>query len=132
MRIAVTYDNGEVFQHFGHTAEFKIYEVNGENQIVRTDVIGTGTSGHSALSGMLSAIGVTVLICGGIGGGAQLALGRAGIKIFGGVKGNADKAVEDYLGGKLNYDPEAKCDHHDSHGGDHECGEHGCGENGCH
>lgn len=132
MRIAVTYDNGEVFQHFGHTAEFKIYEVNGENQIVRTDVIGTGTSGHSALSGMLSAIGVTVLICGGIGGGAQLALGRAGIKIFGGVKGDADKAVEDYLGGKLNYDPEAKCDHHDSQGGDHECGEHGCGENGCH
>ena len=130
MRIAVTHDNGEIFQHFGHTAEFKIYEVN-EDKIIRTDVIGTGTSGHGALSGMLSAIGVTVLICGGIGAGAQVALGNAGIKIFGGVKGNADKAVEDYLSGKLNYDPEARCDHHDSHGG-HECSEHSCGENACH
>lgn len=128
MRIAVTHDNGEIFQHFGHTAEFKIYEING-NDIVRTDIIGTGTSGHSALSGMLSAIGVSVLICGGIGGGAQLALGRAGIKIFGGVKGNADAAVEDYLNGKLEYDPEAKCNHH---GNGHECGEHDCGEHNCH
>lgn len=127
MRIAVTHDNGEIFQHFGHTAEFKIYEING-NDIVRTDIIGTGTSGHSALSGMLSAIGVSVLICGGIGG-AQLALGRAGIKIFGGVKGNADAAVADYLNGKLEYDPEAKCNHH---GNGHECGEHDCGEHNCH
>ena len=130
MRIAVTYENGEIFQHFGHTAEFKIYEVN-ENKIIRTDVIGTGTSGHGALSGMLSAIGVSVLICGGIGAGAQIALGKAGIKIYGGVSGNADKAVEAFIGGNLEYDPEAKCDHH-GHGDDHDCGEHGCGEDSCH
>ena len=130
MRIAVTYENGEIFQHFGHTAEFKIYEVK-ENKIIRTDVIGTGTSGHGALSGMLSAIGVSVLICGGIGAGAQIALGKAGIKIYGGVRGNADKAVEAFIGGTLEYDPEAKCDHH-GHGDDHDCGEHGCGEDSCH
>ncbi|MBR2869714.1 MAG: dinitrogenase iron-molybdenum cofactor biosynthesis protein [Clostridia bacterium] len=130
MRIAVTYENGEIFQHFGHTAEFKIYEVK-ENKIIRTDVIGTGTSGHGALSGMLSAIGVSVLICGGIGAGAQIALGKAGIKIYGGVRGNADKAVEAFIGGNLEYDPEAKCDHH-GHGDDHDCGEHGCGEDSCH
>lgn len=132
MRIAVTYENGEIFQHFGHTAEFKIYEVDDNNQIVRTDVIGTGTSGHSALSGMLSAIGVKTLICGGIGGGAQVALANAGIKVYGGVKGDADKAVADFLCGKLSFDPEARCDHHDHHGADHECSEHGCGEHGCH
>ena len=130
MRIAVTYENGEIFQHFGHTAEFKIYEVK-ENKIIRTDVIGTGTSGHGALSGMLSAIGVSVLICGGIGAGAQIALGKAGIKIYGGVRGNADKAVEAFISGTLEYDPEAKCDHH-GHGDDHDCGEHGCGEDSCH
>ena len=130
MRIAVTYENGEIFQHFGHTAEFKIYEVK-ENKIIRTDVIGTGTSGHGVLSGMLSAIGVSVLICGGIGAGAQIALGKAGIKIYGGVSGNADKAVEAFIGGTLEYDPEAKCDHH-GHGDDHDCGEHGCGEDSCH
>ncbi len=130
MRIAVTYENGEIFQHFGHTAEFKIYEVK-ENKIIRTDVIGTGTSGHGALSGMLSAIGVSVLICGGIGAGAQIALGKAGIKIYGGVRGDADKAVEAFIGGNLEYDPEARCDHH-GHGDDHDCGEHGCGEDSCH
>lgn len=130
MRIAVTHENGEIFQHFGHTAEFKIYEIN-DNKITRTDVIGTGTSGHGALSGMLSAIGVSVLICGGIGAGAQTALGKVGISIYGGVKGNADKAVEAFLEGKLQYNPDAKCDHH-SHGDDHECGDHGCGEHSCH
>ena len=130
MRIAVTHENGEIFQHFGHTAEFKIYEIN-DNKIARTDVIGTGTSGHGALSGMLSAIGVSVLICGGIGAGAQTALGKVGISIYGGVKGNADKAVEAFLEGKLQYNPDAKCDHHD-HGDDHECGDHGCGEHSCH
>lgn len=132
MRIAVTYENGEIFQHFGHTAEFKIYEIDENNNIVRSDVIGTGTSGHSALSGMLNAIGVKTLICGGIGGGAQVALANAGIKVLGGVKGDADKAVEDFLCGKLDYDPEARCDHHDHHGADHECSEHGCGEHSCH
>ena len=131
MRIALTYENREIFQHFGHTAEFKIYEVS-DGKIVRADVIVTNGSGHGALSGMLSAIGVKVLICGGIGGGAQIALGNAGIEIYGGVKGDADKAVEDFLAGKLNYNPDAKCDHHDHHGADHECGEHGCGEHGCH
>lgn len=130
MRIAVTHENGEIFQHFGHTAEFKIYEIN-DNKITRTDVIGTGTSGHGALSGMLSAIGVSVLICGGIGAGAQTALGKVGISIYGGVKGNADKAVEAFLEGKLQYNPDAKCDHH-GHGDDHECGDHGCGEHSCH
>lgn len=132
MRIAVTYENGEIFQHFGHTAEFKIYEVDDNKQVVRTDIIGTGTSGHGALSGMLSVIGVKTLICGGIGGGAQAALANVGIKVYGGVKGDADKAVADFLCGKLNYDPEAKCDHHDHHGADHECSEHGCGEHSCH
>lgn len=130
MRIAVTHENGEIFQHFGHTAEFKIYEIN-DNKITRTDVIGTGTSGHGALSGMLSAIGVSVLICGGIGAGAQTALGKVGISIYGGVKGDADKAVEAFLEGKLQYNPDAKCDHH-GHGDEHECGDHGCGEHSCH
>ncbi len=130
MRIAVTHENGEIFQHFGHTAEFKIYEIN-DNKIARTDVIGTGTSGHGALSGMLSAIGVSVLICGGIGAGAQTALGKVGISIYGGVKGDADKAVEAFLEGKLQYNPDAKCDHH-GHGDEHECGDHGCGEHSCH
>ena len=129
MKIAVTYENGQIFQHFGHTAQFKLYEVeNGE--IVNAEVVDTNGSGHGALAGLLSSLNADVLICGGIGGGAQMALAQAGIKLFGVVHGDADKAVEAFLANNLNYDPEAKCDHHDHHHGDgHTCGSHGCGSN---
>ena len=136
MKIAVTYENGEVFQHFGHTAQFKLYEVEA-GKIVNAEVVDTNGSGHGALAGLLSSLNADVLICGGIGGGAQMALAQAGIKLFGGVNGNADEAVEAFLANSLNYDPEAKCDHHDHHHGEgHTCGDHGCGSNcgshGCH
>lgn len=131
MKIAVTYENGEIFGHFGHTKQFKIY--NAENgKVVSSEVIDTNGSGHGALAGLLSSLGADVLICGGIGGGAQRALDQAGIKLFGGVQGNADEAVEAFLADALIYDPEAKCDHHDhEHKEGHTCGEHGCGGN-CH
>lgn len=130
MRIAVTYENGEIFQHFGHSSQFKIYtEDNGK--IIASEVIDTNGSGHSALAGLLSALGVNALICGGIGGGAQMALAGAGISVYGGVSGNADKAAEDFVSGKLIYNPDAKCDHHD-HGEGHNCGEHSCGAHSCH
>lgn len=131
MRIAVTYKNGEIFQHFGHTEAFKIYDA--ENGVITNAYVAeTNGSGHGALAGMLSELDVDVLICGGIGGGAQMALAQAGIKLFGGVQGDADKAVEAYLNDALQYNPDAKCDHHDhEHGEGHTCGEHGCGGN-CH
>ena len=132
MKIAVTYENGQIFQHFGHTAQFKLYEVE-DGKIVNAEVVDTNGSGHGALAGLLSSLNADVLICGGIGGGAQMALAQAGIKLFGGVNGNADEAVEAFLANSLNYDPEAKCDHHDHHhGADHECGNHGCEDHGCH
>ena len=132
MKIAVTYENGEIFGHFGHTKQFKVYTAE-DGKIVSSEVIDTNGSGHGALAGMLSSLEIDVLICGGIGGGAQMALAQAGIKLFGGVQGDADKAVEAYLNDTLSYDPDAKCDHHDHEHGDgaHTCGEHGCGGN-CH
>ena len=132
MRIAVTYENGEIFQHFGHTKQFKVYEVeNGE--IVKAEVMDSNGSGHGALAGLLSEAGIEVLICGGIGSGAQMALAEAGIKLYGGVSGNADEAVNALINGTLGYNPEVRCDHHDhEHGeGGHTCGSHGCGNN-CH
>ena len=131
MKIAVTYENGEIFGHFGHTKQFKVYEAE-NGKILSSKVVDTNGSGHGALAGMLSALNIDVLICGGIGGGAQMALSNAGIKLFGGVQGDADKAVEAYLNDALQYDPDAKCDHHDhEHGEGRTCGEHGCGGN-CH
>ena len=132
MRIAVTYENGEIFQHFGHTAQFKVYEVQ-EGKIVNAEVIDTNGSGHGALAGMLSDLGIEVLICGGIGGGAQMALAQAGIKLYGGVSGSCDEAVNALLVNKLNFNPEVKCDHH-AHGhgeGEHTCGNHRCGTHNC-
>lgn len=126
MKIAVTYENGMVFQHFGHTKQFKIYEIE-DNMVKSFRIVDTNGSGHGALADFLKAQDVEVLICGGIGGGAQTALAQSGIKFFGGVQGSADQAVVAYVCGKLNYDPDAKCDHHDhEHGEGHTCGEHGC------
>lgn len=126
MRIAVTYENGEIFQHFGHTEEFKVYDVQ-DGKVVASDVVNTNGQGHGALAGVLTALKADVLICGGIGGGAQMALAAAGIKLYGGVSGSADAAVEALLAGNLDYNPAVKCNHHDEHGEGHTCGEHGCG-----
>ena len=130
MKIAVTYENGEIFQHFGHTEQFKLYDVQ-DSVSVKAEVIDTNGSGHGALAGLLSDLGVDILICGGIGGGAQMALMQAGIKLFGGVSGSADDAVAACIAGTLSYDPNAKCDHHDHHGQEHTCGDHGCGSHNC-
>ena len=131
MRIAVTYADGMIFQHFGHTQQFKVYEVE-NGSIVSSEVVDTNGSGHGALAGVLSQLHADVLICGGIGGGAQMALAAAGIRLYGGVSGNADTAVEALLSGNLEFNPNVRCNHHDHHHGeDHTCGDHGCGSHNC-
>ena len=131
MRIAVPYEDGHVFQHFGHTSQMKIYDVE-DGQIVREQLADTIGSGHGALAGFLSGLNADVLICGGIGGGAQMALAQAGIRLFGGVTGSADDAVRAFLADALAYDPDVRCSHHDHHEGHGHCGEnkHGCAGNG--
>ena len=126
MRVAVTYENGNIFQHFGHTAQFKLYDIE-DGKIVSSQVIGTNGSGHGALAGLLAQGGVDALICGGIGAGAQNALAEAGIQLFGGVQGSADEAAQALAEGRLTYNPDVHCNHHD-HGEGHSCGEnkHGC------
>lgn len=121
MKIAVTYDNGEIFQHFGKTESFKVYEVE-DNKVVSSEVISSNGTGHGALAGLLAEQGVNVLICGGIGGGAQTALTEAGIELCAGAQGNTDQAVESYLKGEL-VSSGANCDHHHHEKG-HSCGSH--------
>ena len=132
MRIAVTYENGQVFQHFGHTEEFKIYEIE-DGKVISTEIIGSNGSGHSALAALLDERKIDVLICGGIGGGAQTALAERGIELCAGADGNADQAVEAYLRGEL-VNTGANCNHHgEGHScHDHGCGEHDCGNGDCH
>lgn len=125
MKIAVPYKNGQIFQHFGHTEQMKIYQAEA-GRVVSAQVLSTNGSGHGALAGFLRDQGVEVLICGGIGGGAQEALAQAGIKLYGGCSGPADRAVENLLNNTLMYDPNIQCSHHKG-GGDcgHDCGSHG-------
>ena len=130
MKIAVTYENGQIFQHFGHTEQFKVYEVE-DDKVVSSQVVGSEGQGHGALAGLLSGKGIDVLICGGIGGGAQAALAERGIELCSGASGSADEAVEAYLRGELQ-SAGCTCDHH---GEGHTCGDHedgGCHSGGCH
>lgn len=127
MKIAVTYENGNVFQHFGHTEAFKLYDVEDGN-VVSSEVIESYGAGHSALAGLLAQQDIKVLICGGLGDGAKNALTEAGIEVFSGAQGDADSAVEAYLKGEL-VSAGVNCDHHDE---GQACGEQGCGScNGC-
>ncbi|MDD5884069.1 MAG: DUF134 domain-containing protein [Firmicutes bacterium] len=130
MRVAVTYENGEIFQHFGHTEQFKIYDIE-DGKILSSEIVDAGGSGHGALAGVLNAMKVDALICGGIGGGAQMALAEVGIKLYGGVSGSADAAAQALAEGKLDFNPDVRCNHHDHHGEGHSCGSHGCGSHTC-
>ena len=131
MRIALTYQNGNIYEHFGHTKQLKIYDI--ENKNIKTEnIIDVNEKGHGALVGLLLDNFVDVLICGGIGDGAKEALKKANIKPYGGVYGNADSIVNDFINGKLKYNENVQCSHHESY--HNSCGEHKCNENknGCH
>ncbi len=145
MKIAVTYENGQVFQRFGHTEQFKIYDV-ADGKIVGSEVVNTDGVGHGALADFLMRRGVDTVICGGLGGCAKTALKEAGIQYYGGVVGDADEAAAALAEGNLAYDPNARCNcgshEGNEHGGcrredsqgEHTCGGHGhgcgCGRHG--
>ncbi len=128
MKLAVTHENGTVFQHFGKTAAFKIYDITPEGTVGFSMVIGTNGQGHAALAGFLRALGISVLLCGGIGEGAQNALRELDITVVPGVSGDTDAAVQDFLDGKLVANTAALCQHHHEAAGG--CGGH-CGGGHC-
>jgi len=126
MKIAVTYENGQVFQHFGHTKEFKVYTIE-DGRIVSSEILSSGETGHEALAFLLRDSKIDALVCGGIGGGAVAALEEAGVALCAGASGDADEAVEAFLAGNL-INSGVNCDHHE-HEEEHSCGGD-CG--GCH
>lgn len=126
MKIAVPYSDGQVFQHFGKSEQFKIYDTI-DDEIISSEIVDTSGSGHSALADFLKEKGAGVLICGGIGFGAVTALQNAGIQILGGAEGEADKCVEEFLGGRLHFGASgcascsSSCGHHHGDGDEEEC-----------
>ena len=111
MIAAVTYDNGNVFQHFGKTKQFKLYEIR-DKQVFSTRVLDAGNTGHEALAGLLKGMGVDLVICGGLGDGASAALSSAGIMVVSGAQGDCDEAVQAWLKGEL-ASGGVNCDHHE-------------------
>lgn len=127
MKIAVPFENGQIFQHFGHTEQFQVFTIE-DGKIKNSAIIKPNGPGHGALAGFLADIGADTLVCGGIGDGAKKALADAGITLYGGVCGNPETAVLDLLAGKLLFNPDVRCSHHDGEEGhEHSCGSHTCG-----
>ena len=120
MRIAVTYLNNQIFQHFGKTKEFKVYDTM-NNEIIGSQILNTNGIGHCALAQYLADNGVEVLICGGLGNGAVNALNAANVKVCAGVEGSVDEAVIKYLKGSLVYFETSNCNHHHEHHHEHSC-----------
>ena len=123
MRVAITYENGEIFQHFGHTEQFKIYDIE-DGKIVNQQIIDTNGNGHGALAGFLNSVKADVIICGGIGMGAQMALSDAGITLYAGVSGSADAATKAFAEGKLVSSLESNCNCHEDHSESESCNCH--------
>lgn len=132
MIIAVTSKDGEVFQHFGHSEEFTLFEVE-NGTVIETKKVPTNGQGHGALADFLNIHSVNVVICGGIGGGAKAALREKRIEIVPGVIGKVDEIIIKYLSGEKIGNPNIECNHHHEHGEGHDCGSHShtCGGH-CH
>jgi len=125
MIVAVTFEDGKIFQHFGKTSQFKFYTVS-DNSVTKAEVVGTEGKGHGELVGFLKEHGAEVLICGGLGEGAKNALSESGIKVYAGVEGETDQAIIDFVIGKLKYNPEVHCEHHHESEGEHSCHSGNC------
>ncbi len=123
MKLAVTYENEMVGQHFGRTEKFKVFDIE-DGKIISSQVIGTNGTGHEALASFLKDLKVDTLICGNMGMGAKTALIETGIKILQGVEGKVDDAVNNYLSGTLKTNLNAECHDHEL---GHNCGHGGCG-----
>ena len=122
MRIAIPYYMGNIFQHFGHAPQFKIYEIE-NRQVLMEMIVEVEDKGHDSVSALLRSMDVRVVICGNIGEGAMQALQSAGIVFYGGVTGDADAAITALIQGGLKYDPNVKCT---AHAEGHACGD--CGD----
>lgn len=122
MKIAVTYENGMVFQHFGKSQQFLVMETD-QGKLINKSLLSADGQGHSALVTLLANAKIDTLICGGLGQGARNALYQAGINVISGAVGNAEAAVDAYVSGKLQDQPSGQCNHHGEH---HSCSDHSC------
>lgn len=116
MTIAIPYENGAVFPHFGHTEQFMLYQID-HGVIVSRTPLETGEVHCGALAALLADNSVDALLCGQLGSGAKAAVERAGLMLFSGVSGQADDAAQAFADGTLEFSPDALCLNHSGHCG---------------
>lgn len=123
MIVAVSFEEGEIFQHFGHTEFFKLFTI--EKGIIKDSrIVSADGAGHSEIVDFLVKNKVDVLVCGGIGAKAVSFLSEAGIEVFAGNVGKVDDAITKFIKGELNKTDVSNCEekaHGDSHCGDGDC-----------
>ena len=113
MKIVVPYDNGMVFGHFGQTKQFKVYETK-DSKVTGSRLVLADSMGHQALGKQIVKMNADVIICGGLGKPMLEILKSGNLEVCFGVSMEADKAVEEYLNGTLNYSKDAQlcnCSH---------------------
>ena len=102
MKIAVAYQNGEIFGHFGHCPQFAVYEY-GEyvTDCTKTLVDTSMISGHHAMAAKMRELGVDAVIAGNMGGQGKAELLSLGIVPIIGFSGDADTASDLLVTGQL-------------------------------
>lgn len=120
MKIAIPYNEGNVFEHFGRTKSFKVYDL--QNGVIENTVfINADGSGHSELISMLKSVDVELVLCGGIGGKAIQMFNNLGIDVYTGATGNTDDVLRGFMDGSLKLNNTSTCDHHHDDSEEHSC-----------
>jgi predicted Fe-Mo cluster-binding NifX family protein len=117
MKIAVpvTGEN-QIDSHFGHCESYGVFTISEKNEISKIEKIGSqqGCGCKSNIASVLASDGVTVMLAGGIGGGAINVLNNSGIEVVRGCSGDATEIVKQYIAGLVK-DSGSSCQSHESH-----------------
>ena len=124
MKIAVpvTKEN-HIDGHFGHCESYSVFSISEKNDIVEIKSVESpqGCGCKSDIASVLVADGVTIMLAGGIGGGAINVLNNSGIEVVRGCSGDATEVVKLYISGKVE-DSGSSCHQHEAHHQNgHEC-----------
>ena len=127
MKIAVPVTStNQVDEHFGHCEFYSIFTISETNEITHINTIPSvqGCGCKSNIASVLAADGVTIMLAGGIGGGAINVLFNSGIEVIRGCSGDAQEVVKSFIAGAVT-DSGESCHQHESHhgegGGGHQC-----------
>ncbi len=103
MKVAIAYENGEIYPHFGHCNTFALYNYYGETTAECEKVLldSSACQGHSAMAELMRRNGVDAVMAGNMGSEARAALLSMGIVPVVGYSGHADTAADLLVTGQL-------------------------------